>query len=434
MQNKPVAVRAAFVTTENINELLAEANVPPEFDLLSIDIDGNDYWIWQALTDYSPRAVIIEYNASFRPPRAWTMPYNPQHSWDGSNYYGVSLSALEKLGRQKGYRLVGCSSLGVNAFFVRADLVAGKFPNAEAGARYHYRPPRYNRLYFGHFPVESSYPARIRAYKPALARHYRTYAGLEAAAPLPPLIWHCYVWWRRHRGVGKSKYFGAPRAFFEWLNAPCPVQPSGEQQALITNLAYYIYLTRYDLFRSFPDLTGADGNSYAAWFSQNAKTVYKLPPVFAKRLQNEWYEAKLAKLQAAHDEIYALYTAKLAELETLSKWVADKEAANRTEITSLEGTLAEKDKYITSLDATLKEKDSYIESLQQHLQQIASLEGTLAEKNTYIESLQQHLQQKVAELDELKSWLAATLEQKDSELRTLHTAFAAQEQAARPDV
>ena len=101
------------------------------------------YWVWQAIEIVKPRVVAIEYNATLRPPMSVVVPYRPDAEWDGSNYYGASLAALVKLGGQKNYRIVGCSIAGVNAFFVRADLVGDHFhgpPTAEE----HYEPPRHH--------------------------------------------------------------------------------------------------------------------------------------------------------------------------------------------------------------------------------------------------------------------------------------------------
>lgn len=138
----------AKITSQNIEELLAAAEVPDELDLLSIDIDSNDYWVWNAIRRWRPRAVAIEYNAHFRPPIRWVMKENPDHRWDGSTYFGASLTSLAELGRQKGYRLVGTDSRGVNAFFVRDDLAEGHF--AEQPVSYHYNPPRYGLHELGH--------------------------------------------------------------------------------------------------------------------------------------------------------------------------------------------------------------------------------------------------------------------------------------------
>lgn len=117
-------VTSAFVTAENVNDLFAEHGVPEVFDLLSIDIDGNDYWVWKALDRFTPRVVVIEYNIFFAHDDARTMPYNPDHRWEeGSAYHGASLAALRKLGDEKGYALVHTDSWAPNAFFVlRSEL------------------------------------------------------------------------------------------------------------------------------------------------------------------------------------------------------------------------------------------------------------------------------------------------------------------------
>lgn len=140
--------KRAFITCDNIDELIRQAAVDPEPDLLSIDIDGNDYWVWKAMTSIRPRVVVIEYNATFRPPHKIVQRYNPKHQWDGTNYFGASLKAIEELGREKGYVLVGCSYAGVNAFLVREDLVGDRF-EAPFTAERHYRPPQYDAFVRG---------------------------------------------------------------------------------------------------------------------------------------------------------------------------------------------------------------------------------------------------------------------------------------------
>lgn len=128
--------------SENIESLLAKASIPLEFDFLSIDIDGNDYWIWKALERYRPRAVVIEYNAIFPPGCEWVTGYNPQAAWDGSSNFGASLTSLELLGAQRDYHLAGCTLTGSNAFFVRSDLTEDRF-SSPFTASHHYEPPRY---------------------------------------------------------------------------------------------------------------------------------------------------------------------------------------------------------------------------------------------------------------------------------------------------
>jgi hypothetical protein len=132
----------SFVTAENIESLLSGAKCPRDLDFLSIDIDGNDYHIWKALQTFKPRVLAIEYNAVFPPQVSWVQDYVPSHVWDGTSYFGASLSALEKLGSEKGYVLVGCSFVGSNAFFVRRDLVQGKFVTP-ATVENLYEPARY---------------------------------------------------------------------------------------------------------------------------------------------------------------------------------------------------------------------------------------------------------------------------------------------------
>lgn len=149
IQSGQLKVRRAFITTENINQLIRDvAPDTQELDLLSIDINGNDYWIWQALTGLRPRVVVVEYNATFRPPHQIVQKYNPTHNWDGSNYFGASLKALEELGRKKGYILVGCNFAGGNAFFIREDLVGDRFSEPFT-AEHHYRPPQYDAFVRG---------------------------------------------------------------------------------------------------------------------------------------------------------------------------------------------------------------------------------------------------------------------------------------------
>ena len=113
-----------FVTKKNINQILKKYS-GKEIDLLSIDIDGNDFWIWKAINCVKPRLVVIEYNSFFGPTLSCTIPYNHKFIWNYEkkrSYYGASLKALEKLGRKKEYTLVGVDGNGVNAFFVRNDL------------------------------------------------------------------------------------------------------------------------------------------------------------------------------------------------------------------------------------------------------------------------------------------------------------------------
>lgn len=111
-------IKREFVSASNIMALLRKYQVPDDFGLLSIDIDGQDLWVWQAI-EYKPQLVIIEYNGALPIDKSWSMPYNDKHSWDRTDWYGASLLALSVIGNRKGYTLVYAN--GVNAFFVRSD-------------------------------------------------------------------------------------------------------------------------------------------------------------------------------------------------------------------------------------------------------------------------------------------------------------------------
>ena len=132
----------AFVTRENAELLLQSLGIPRQFDLLAIDIDQNTYYVWQALRAYRPRVAVIEYNAALPADLDWKVAYQAERVWDGTQNFGASLKALECLGRELGYALVGCDLGGSNAFFVREDLVGSQFA-APFTAENHYEPLRY---------------------------------------------------------------------------------------------------------------------------------------------------------------------------------------------------------------------------------------------------------------------------------------------------
>ena len=117
-----VRVVRDLVTAASIGGIFAAADVPEEFDLLSIDIDGNDVYVWDALGGYRPRVVVIEYNAGIVADRPLAQPHDPERAWDGSGAFGSNLSGLEVVASRKGYRLAHSDLTGTNAFFVRDDL------------------------------------------------------------------------------------------------------------------------------------------------------------------------------------------------------------------------------------------------------------------------------------------------------------------------
>ncbi len=121
------------VTAENINETVEKAGFKGEIDLLSIDIDGNDYWIWNALEAVSPRVVIIETQIAFGLNNI-VVPYDANYAYPGKHptYHGASPTAMVNLGKKKGYRLVGANQLGYNLIFVKNGYGDDELPEVSA--------------------------------------------------------------------------------------------------------------------------------------------------------------------------------------------------------------------------------------------------------------------------------------------------------------
>ena len=144
----PPKLVQAWVTAENVNSLIAKNGYSGEIDLLSLDMDGMDYWVWKAIECVRPRVVALEYNSVWGPDASVTVPYRPDFIAENNNvsllqnqarrvtntfagkqladrvdnYFGASLAAFVKLGKRKGYRLVGCERYGFNAFFVKSGV------------------------------------------------------------------------------------------------------------------------------------------------------------------------------------------------------------------------------------------------------------------------------------------------------------------------
>jgi hypothetical protein len=121
----------AWITAENVNELVEKSGTTGPIDLLSLDIDGMDYWIWEALSVIDPQVVVCETHNVVPPDRAVTVPYDPGFVAKTSDYLGASLAAMTKLAQRKGYRLVGAHRLGFNAFFVKHGVGDAFFPEVD---------------------------------------------------------------------------------------------------------------------------------------------------------------------------------------------------------------------------------------------------------------------------------------------------------------
>jgi hypothetical protein len=141
VKNDPISMfhelhsKCAFITKENINELLngfLKLGYDKEIGILSVDIDGNDYWVWEEINVVNPVMVIAEYNAVFGSENAWTTPYKPDFyrlsAHSSHQYWGASLKALAMLAEKKGYYFVGCNSAGNNSYFIRKDKIGDLRP------------------------------------------------------------------------------------------------------------------------------------------------------------------------------------------------------------------------------------------------------------------------------------------------------------------
>lgn len=122
-----LSVDASFITRDNINDIIQRNGFSGELGLLSVDIDGNDYWVWQAIDCVSPCIVVSEYNSLFGTKAPISTPYKANfrrtQAHRSNMYYGASISALAHLAGQRGYTLVGGNSAGNNVFFVRNDCL-----------------------------------------------------------------------------------------------------------------------------------------------------------------------------------------------------------------------------------------------------------------------------------------------------------------------
>lgn len=138
----PPTIECAWVTAENINQILSKHRLCGEIDLFSLDVDGVDYWLWKALTVVQPRVVVVEAAAFLGRNLSITVPYRPDFNRFTINewFCGASIPAFIKLGREKGYRLVACNRLGFNLFFVRNDLAGDLLPEIRVSDCFSFEP------------------------------------------------------------------------------------------------------------------------------------------------------------------------------------------------------------------------------------------------------------------------------------------------------
>ena len=155
--NPRVTLLNEFIYKENINSLFERAGVPRDFEVLSIDVDGPDYYLWQALTDFEPKIVLVESNPSIPPGHSYVVPETDAFRLSGTAQEGASLQALYELGRRKGYHLVYIELSGANLFFVH-DSCLDYFDIAGIEPAILYQPPQFGALAGGTAPNGRGYP------------------------------------------------------------------------------------------------------------------------------------------------------------------------------------------------------------------------------------------------------------------------------------
>ena len=143
--------QCAWITKDNINDLVRDNHFQGEIDLLSLDLDGNDYWILEALDVVQPRVIVAEYQAAWGPDVCITQDYQEDFDYQsyrkenmGNVFIGASLGALTKLAEKKGYRLVGCEPKCFNAFFVKNGVGEDLFPAVPQSECFSHNLAKYN--------------------------------------------------------------------------------------------------------------------------------------------------------------------------------------------------------------------------------------------------------------------------------------------------
>jgi hypothetical protein len=126
-------LKTSWITVENVNQLLIDSSCPKDVDLFSLDIDGNDYWVWEAIDEIRPKICCFETSDYIPSDRSLTIPYDPNFDcWSQPpallDFRSVSLAAMVKLSKRKGYRLIGSHRHGFNVFFMRNDIGTDFFP------------------------------------------------------------------------------------------------------------------------------------------------------------------------------------------------------------------------------------------------------------------------------------------------------------------
>jgi len=133
-----ITALAAWIDRDNINDLFVQSGFKGQIGILSIDIDGNDYWVWERIEAVNSVIVVVEWNSVFGPDHAVSIPYDPAFDRATAHYsclyWGASMAAFESLADRKGYALLGSNKVGNNLFFVRRDRLGSLRPQTTRSA------------------------------------------------------------------------------------------------------------------------------------------------------------------------------------------------------------------------------------------------------------------------------------------------------------
>jgi hypothetical protein len=123
---KNIEILDSFISCEpgsTLDEILKPTKLKKDFDFISIDIDGNDLWVWESLKNYSPKVIMVEYNSNYPSTDSLSIKYDKDHRHQLDAYYSATAGAYKKLADKKGYKLVGFTE-GLNLVFCKNELAS----------------------------------------------------------------------------------------------------------------------------------------------------------------------------------------------------------------------------------------------------------------------------------------------------------------------
>lgn len=154
IKERRLILRTDFLTKEIMDSVIISSGIKGSIDLLSIDVDGNDYHLWESIQAIQPRVVAIEYSAKYGPHASVVQTYDPEYRYDKRTHIGASWNALVQLARSKGYKPIGSGISGLNAYFCLREIDPGHKLFPKEDSPYLYNPPRLELYYAGAYRNE----------------------------------------------------------------------------------------------------------------------------------------------------------------------------------------------------------------------------------------------------------------------------------------